>query len=218
MVDVQQLYQHRFQGMDAYRNRVWQALIKGYFGRVVPSDSVVLDLGAGYCEFINNIACSKKYALDLNPDTRTYAATDVEVLLGDCSQPWPLAQESVDVIFTSNFFEHLPDKEALSRTLALAYTHLRPGGLLIALGPNVKYRPGAYWDFWDHYIPLTEYSLAEGMVQQGFTIEKMIDKFLPYTMVGGPQYPTFFVSLYLRLPLAWRIFGKQFLVVARKPA
>jgi len=42
-------------------------------------------------------------------------------------------------------------------------------------------------------------------------------RFLPYTTRSPlPQHPSF-VALYLAVPLAWRIFGKQFLVVARKP-
>ncbi len=47
-------------------------------------------------------------------------------------------------------------------------------------------------------------------------MKKSIDKFLPFTMSEGPQYPVFFVAMYLRFPLAWRIFGKQFLVAAKK--
>jgi hypothetical protein len=33
-------------------------------------------------------------------------------------------------------------------------------------------------------------------------------------MAGSPRYPLAFLRAYLKLPLAWRIFGKQFLVVA----
>jgi hypothetical protein len=31
-----------------------------------------------------------------------------------------------------------------------------------------------------------------------------------------PRHP-FFVDLYLRLPVAWRVLGKQMLIIARKP-
>jgi SAM-dependent methyltransferase len=119
-------------------------------------------------------------------------------------------------VFTSNFFEHLPNKQALSRTLAEAKRCLKPGGRLIALGPNIKYLPGVYWDFLDHHVPLTEHSLSEALIHEGLSIETCIDKFLPFTMVNGPEYPVFFIAIYLRLPLAWRILGKQFLVIGRK--
>jgi SAM-dependent methyltransferase len=121
------------------------------------------------------------------------------------------------VVFTSNFFEHLPDKDCLKRTLRQALRCLKPGGRLIALGPNIKYLPGQYWDFFDHHVMLTELSLAEALEVEGFSIKKVIPRFLPYTLVGAPQYPVFLVRLYLMLPWLWAIKGKQFLIVATKP-
>lgn len=215
--ELQRMYEIRFEGRLEYRNKVWRTLVKDYFQQWIHRSDTVLDLGAGYGEFIHNVICRKKYAMDLNPDTTLRSRADVEVLQQDCSQRWPLQDNSLDVVFTSNFFEHLPDKQALARTLREANRCLKSGGRLIAMGPNIKYVPGAYWDFIDHHLPLTELSLAEAFTQQGFRIEKRIDKFLPFTMASGPQYPTFFVAAYVRLPFAWRIFGKQFLVVARKP-
>jgi hypothetical protein len=45
----------------------------------------------------------------------------------------------------------------------------------------------------------------------------VIPKFLPYTTKSRlPQAP-WLVSLYLKIPLAWHILGKQALVVAYKP-
>ncbi len=214
--DLQRMYRTRFDGRIEYRKKVWRVLVNDYFQSFVRPKDTVLDLGAGYGEFINHIQCEKKYAMDLNPDTSLKVDADVEVLLHDCSTPWPLPDNSVDVIFTSNFFEHLSDKQVLGRTLHEARRCLKPGGNIIAMGPNIKYALGAYWDFIDHHLPLTELSLSEAFVQQGFRIEKCVDKFLPFTMASGPQYPTFFISLYLRLPFVWRIFGKQFLVIGRK--
>lgn len=214
--ELQRMYEARFRGRLEYRDKVWLVLLKDYFQQFIDSEDVVLDLGAGYGEFINNVQCGKKYAMDLNSDTAQKVHADVEVLSQDCATSWKLAEESLDVVFTSNFFEHLLDKPALARTLREALRCLKPGGRLIAMGPNIKYVPGSYWDFWDHHIPLTELSLAEAFSQNGFSIEKCIDKFLPFTMASGPHYPPFFVSVYLHLPFAWRIFGKQFLIIARK--
>ncbi len=214
--DLQQIYRARFKGRIDYRTRVWRVLIREYFQKFIHPDDVVLDLGAGYGEFINNISCGKKYAMDLNPDTAERVNTGVELLQQDCSEPWPLSDNSLDVIFTSNFFEHLPDAQTLSRTLAEAHRCLKKGGILIAMGPNITYAGSAYWDVVDHRLALSEQSLAGALVSQGFGIEKCIAQFLPFTMSEGLQYPTFFVAAYLRLPPAWRIFGKQFLVIGRK--
>ncbi len=214
--DPQRIYRARFKGKLAYRDKVWSVLSRDYFQCYIRPGGAVLDLGAGYGEFINHIVCGKKYAMDLNSDTASRVDSDVEMFSQDCSKPWPLPDNSLDAVFTSNFFEHLPDKQALTRTLGEARRCLKPDGRLIAMGPNIKYVPGTYWDFWDHHVPLTEQSLAEALTLGGFRIEKCIDKFLPFTMTNGPQYPIFFLAAYLRFPLAWRIFGKQFLVIGKK--
>jgi hypothetical protein len=86
----------------------------------------------------------------------------------------------------------------------------------MALGPNVKFVGGAYWDFWDHHIALTDLSMKEVLEIHGFKVEMALDRFLPYTMVNSRNYPTLLVSLYLSIPLLWKIVGRQFFIVARK--
>jgi thymidine phosphorylase len=72
----------------------------------VPADAVVLDLGCGHGEFINNVQCGKKIAMDLNPAARQYLNPNVVFLEQDCSHPWNIPESALDVVFTSNFFEH----------------------------------------------------------------------------------------------------------------
>lgn len=214
--DLQRIYQARFAETAEYRQRVWQILLPSFFQQFVrPTDSV-LDLGCGYGEFINQVHCSKKFAMDLNPDAPRFLNLSVQFLEQDCSTRWEIPDRSLNVVFTSNFFEHLPNKDALGRTLDEVFRCLASEGLLIAMGPNIRFLPGAYWDFWDHHLPLTELSLGEALVNRGFRLEKSVARFLPYTMVGQREYPSFMLQLYLKLPLAWRFFGRQFLVVARK--
>jgi SAM-dependent methyltransferase len=216
-LELQRTYSARFSIKAEYRKRVWRVLAP-WFSRWVPSSATVLDLGAGYCEFINTIQAGKKYAMDLNPDLRQRAAADVTILSQDCSEPWPLPEGSLDVVFTSNFLEHLPNRPVVKTVLTNALHCLKPGGRFIALGPNIKYVPGAYWDFFDHFVELTEASLSEALTMCGFEIEEEIGRFLPYTMSRGRTYPTWMLSVYLALPVVWPIFGKQFLVIGRKPA
>jgi SAM-dependent methyltransferase len=141
----------------------------------------------------------------------------VTFLEQDCSKAWPLADNSLDVVFTSNFFEHLLSKQALGETIQQAARCLRPGGIMIAMGPNIRFVGGAYWDFWDHHLALTDSSISEAMRVNGLQVSKLYDRFLPYTMVNHRAVPTTLVSMYLRFPVLWSIFGKQFLVVAKKP-
>jgi len=214
--DLSRIYAQRFAANQAYRREIWSILIEDFFGKMVAAQGSVLDLGCGYGEFINGVVAARKYAMDLNPDATNYLDTDVEFLCQDCSQAWPVKEASLDAVFTSNFFEHLPDKATLGRTLDQVRSALKPGGLLIAMGPNIKYVPGAYWDFWDHYLPLSELSLGEALENRGFDIIKRVGRFLPYTMARGPLPPPLLLRLYLRLSWVWPLFGRQFLVIARK--
>jgi len=214
--ELRRLYETRFAGKSEYRDRAWRALVEGYFARWLPANAAVLDLGCGHCEFINNVRSENRFGMDLNPDTVHRAAPNVRILTQSCSQPWALPDDSLDVVFTSNFFEHLHTKRDLGDTLIQAWRCLRPGARIIALGPNIRYLRGAYWDFYDHYLPLTELSLGEVMTDTGFTLEEQIPRFLPYTMSRGGQPPVWMLRLYLRLKFAWPLFGRQFLVVARK--
>jgi SAM-dependent methyltransferase len=197
---------------------VWQILTRDYFSQWIPKTGAVLDLGCGWGEFINQIEAETKHGMDLNPESPSKLDAGVRFHHHDCSTPWPLEKGSLDVVFTSNFFEHLYDKQALRATLREAKKALKPGGRIICLGPNIKYLPGSYWDFWDHYLPLTEESLAEGLALVGFEVQVKIARFLPYSMSQGFAPPLALVKLYLKLSVAWPWFGKQFLVVAVRPA
>ena len=209
-------YQLRFATLGEYRNQVWQVLCKEYFARYVPSNSVILDLGSGWGEFINNIVAFEKYAMDLNPTSFEYLSPKVKYIQQDCSQKWAVKSASLDVVFSSNFLEHLYDKASIERTVSEAYRCLKDSGLIIFMSPNIKFLPGAYWDFWDHHIPLTELSCSEMLKISGFEIEQCIPKFLPYSMSMNMKPPVLLVKLYLKLPVLWNFFGKQFIVIGRK--
>ena len=212
--DLSRIYAQRFGSAEAYRKKVWQTLVRHFFVRFVPRSSSVLDLGCGYGEFINAVEADKRFAMDLNPDAPRFLSPGITFFHQDCSAQWPEAAKNLDVVFTSNFFEHLPNKDSLGRTIDRISEALRPRGLLIALGPNIRCLNGAYWDFWDHYVPLTERSLSEALVNRGFRIREAHARFLPYTMANKSRVPSCLIRMYLKFPPAWRVFGKQFLVVA----
>jgi len=201
--------------MAAYRQQVW-AVLSRFFSKWIPKEAIVLDLGCGWCEFINSVSCQVRFGMDLNPDAKRFAKPGVRILEQDCSEHWAVANENLDVVFTSNFLEHLATKQAIEKTLIEAHRALKPGGRFIAMGPNIRYLPGAYWDFFDHYVALTELSLSEALEKTGFNIEFRRARFLPYTMSHGKQYPVWMLRAYLSCPFLWRFVGAQFLVVARR--
>lgn len=214
---LQEQYDNRFGEIAAYRNQVWQLLISEFFQTFVGRNDAVLDLGCGWGEFINNIVCGEKFGMDLNPRSREKLHKDVRLIAQDCSQPWDLPDDSLDLIFTSNFFEHLPDKEALNRALDQARRCLKRNGRMICMGPNIRYLKGSYWDFYDHYLPLTHLSLKEGLELHGFKVETCLGRFLPYRMSGGRRHQPWMIRLYLKCSMAWWFFGKQFLLMSVKP-
>lgn len=216
--ELSDLYRARFRAADqVQRDRLWDTLARRVFARWIGPDATVVDLGAGRCEFLNAIRCGRKIAVDLNPDVRAFAAADVEILATPSTRLDALADETVDVVFASNFFEHLHDASELLATLAEARRVLRPGGRLLVLQPNVRLLGGSFWDFLDHSLPLTEKSLAEAVETAGLVVTEVKTRFLPYTTVGRRLPSARLLDLYLRLPPAQWLLGKQTWMVATRP-
>jgi len=216
-VKLSGLYAARFGPEDkARKNRIWRVLCRHFFQDYVHATDTVLDLGAGYCEFINHIVCRRRIAVDLSEDVRAHAGPGVEVVHGISTDLSSLQGELIDVVFASNVFEHLLTKQDLLRTLGEVLRVLRPGGRLLILQPNIRYSGGAYWDFFDHHLPLTERSLVEALELAGLKPIEVRPRFLPFTSKSAlPQHP-FLVWLYLKIPIAQRILGKQSWIVAVK--
>jgi len=220
MPDLSTLYRNRFEeARQDEKNTMWRAICDAYMQDAIGHDKVVLDLASGYGEFSRNIEASKKIAIDLNPDAGSYLDPDVEFHNVAADTFTASTGEGVaDVVFTSNFLEHLPNKTVCDAVLAEVLKVLRPGGRFVIMGPNIRYLASEYWDFYDHYLPLSHLSLEEGLQQSGFEIEKVIPRFLPYTTKSAlPTHP-FLIKAYLKMPIFWPLLGKQFLVTARKPA
>lgn len=212
------LYQARFAPAEiAAKDLVWRILCEDFFSRFVKPTDRVLDVAAGYCEFINHIECAEKCAYDANPDTARFAAHDVRLIVGDCRDMSAMWSRSFDVVFVSNLFEHLASKQEIDLVLREIFQCLRPGGRMLVLQPNIRYLGSRYWDFYDHMTPLTHLSLSEGLLKNGFRVELLIPKFLPYTFKSRLPTAAWMVRLYLRLPPAWALLGKQMFVVAVKP-
>jgi SAM-dependent methyltransferase len=217
--ELADLYRIRFERDFLPRKQaIWKVLCRDFFQQYIKPDATVVDVACGYGEFINNIKAGEKIAIDLNVDTKNHLADVVEFHTLSATEISAIGSARADVLFTSNFLEHLPDKAALNKFLDEVWTVLKPGGRYLILGPNLRYLPGEYWDFYDHHLGLTHLSLSEALELKGFKVEKCVDKFLPYTTQGAlPTHPLL-VKIYLKLPLAWRVLGKQFFIVASKPA
>ena len=211
------LYDQRFDPVErAAKARIWEVLCRDFFQRYVAPTDAVLDLGAGFCEFINHIHCATKYALDADEQVRVCAAPGVRVHCGPANDLSWLGSEAVDAVFASNFFEHMTSKDLLLATLREVHRVLRANGRILVLQPNIDFAYRQYWDFFDHHLPLSHLSMVEALQLAGFEPVEVRPRFLPYTTKSAlPQWPIL-VRAYLRFPLAQRVLGKQMFIVARK--
>lgn len=176
-----------------------------------------MDIGAGYCEFLNTIHARKKIAVDVNPDTKKRAAPGILVILSTAERIPKRYDGTIDKIFMSNVLEHLSTKEHVLEVLTRAYKLLKSNGKIIILQPNINLVKEHYWDFFDHYVPLNGKSMQEVLDLCGFKLEVYIERFLPYTTktTAFIQHPLF-IQLYLLLPSALRPYAGQSFFIGRK--
>lgn len=216
----EELYRRRFVDVSQQkRDAMWAVLCRCVLQRHVGRGDTVVDVGAGFCEFINTIECGRKIAVDANPQVRERAGRDVEVLQGEIPAVLDqLGDSTADVVFCSNFLEHLRDKDAVLAVLRAAHRILVPGGRFLLIQPNIHYAYREYWDFFDHHVALSHGSVAEALELAGLRVEVMKPRFLPYTTKSRLPQAAWLVRLYLACPPAQWLLGKQMLVVASKPA
>jgi SAM-dependent methyltransferase len=212
--DLDEVYERRFPA-ESQRNkdRIWPEIVR-YLERWVDPTAPVLDIACDRGYFIRNVRARERWGSDRR-DVRAHLPAEIRFV-----QSSGLALEEVvpsaffGTIFMSNYLEHLPDREAVTEQLRVACRLLRPGGRVLVLQPNIRLVKGAYWDFIDHHVALTEKSLVESGELAGLRAVTVITRFLPYTTKGGlPAHPLL-VRAYLRFPPAWWLLGRQSLYVA----
>jgi SAM-dependent methyltransferase len=207
------LYGERFSGEDAFRRDMWAVLCKDFFQKWVAKDAVVLDVAAGTCDFVNAIEARERIALDLNPAVEQYADPGVRTIIGRADAMDDVPDDSVDVVFVSNFFEHI-DRDTILAVMREARRVLRPGGRFLILQPNVRFCARDYWMFFDHITPVDDRALVEAFGLTGFRLVHKVERFLPFTAKSRLPQSVGLVKAYLRMPLAWRLLGKQSFLVA----
>jgi SAM-dependent methyltransferase len=208
---VNRYFETRFQA-DPRRDRAWRR-IGSYLERRWSDDAAVLDVGAGYCSFINNVRGGRRVAVDLHSDLDRFAAPGVETMKHSATDLAQIEDASFDVVFASNLLEHLT-REEIGKALAEFHRALRPGGQLILLQPNYRLASKNYWDDFTHLTPLSDRSLGDLLQAAGFELEEVKPRFMPLTLRGAAGSLWFLIPLYLRLPI--RPFAKQMLLVGTR--
>lgn len=218
-----ELYSQRFSPEEELvRQEGWRVLCERFFQPLVRPDSVLVDLGAGDGHFIRYMEARVRVAVDLSPHVKVCEKYGAHVIMAPGTRFAEFLPEPADVVFMSNFLEHMPTRHVVLAVLAECWRALKPGGRLIVLQPNARYAGAAYWDYIDHHIALTENSLSEALVLSGYRLQRVIPRFLPFTAKStlglmARVSPALAMRAYLALPAAWRVLGAQCLAIAERP-
>lgn len=197
---------------DHRRKVVWQALWKYHFRHRIRPRDCVLDLGAGYGDFINAVVADRRIAVDLWEGMPAHVARGVEAIVAPADQLGAIADGEVDYAFASNLFEHLPHG-VLASVLRSLVRVLSDRGTLTILQPNYRYGFREYFDDYTHVAVYSHVSLPDILRAHGWEILEVHPRFLPLSVKSRfPVWPPL-IGAYLRSPL--KPLGKQMLVVAR---
>jgi SAM-dependent methyltransferase len=211
-LNLERIYAYRFRDVDQdARAAVWGP-IAGFVHEELGRPDRVLDPAAGRGEFINQVPAGERWAVDVHPHPELSSDPGVNVMIGD-AMTVEIPERHFDGVFVSNFLEHLPGQEEIAAFLERMRGTLRPGGRIAVLGPNYRYSSANYWDFADHVVALTHLAVEEHLYGAGFTPVRTIPRFLPYSFTGRLPASPRLTAAYLRTPIAWRLLGKQFLVI-----
>lgn len=199
-------------GADPARAAVWRHIVR-YLQRFIPPDGAVLDLAAGWGDFIAAVQAPRRVALDQRPDLAEVVPAGVEAVVGDAVDLAMFPSGTFHTVMASNLLEHLTFDD-VDRCLDEVHRVLQPGGHLLLVQPNFRLAPRNYFDDYTHRTIFTDRSLADRVAARGFEVVRVEPRFLPLTLKSRLRAGHRLVPWYLRLP--WRPLAGQMLVVARR--
>lgn len=199
---------------DPARAIVWQVIAE-HLAPWIPAQSRVLEIGAGYCDWINNVKAARRVAVDVWEDLPRVVASGVEPVVLDIGRGIrSLGEGQFDVVLASNLLEHF-EPAAASAVVGDVAALLRSGGRFIVIQPNFRYAYRRYFDDYTHRSIFTDTSLAALLRSHGLRSALVRPRFLPYSLrdTSAPVSP-WLVRAYLRSPI--KPMAGQMLIVAER--
>ena len=196
---------------DNRRELLWRTLCDAYFNKLIRPEFHVLELGAGYAHFINNVRCAKRTAIDQWEKLPSFVRPGVEAKVGSVTDLTGIPDGGVDFAFASNLFEHLTQKE-FAIVLSELKRKLRPGGTLTILQPNYRLAYREYFDDYTHVTVYSDISLCDFLRANGYRVISSTPGFLPLSLKSRFPVAAWLIRFYLLLP--WKPFAGQMLVRA----
>lgn len=198
---------------DPRRRMLWQTLVEFYFQKEIPQDGIVLELGAGYGDFINAVKAQRRMAVDIWPRMLSHLDNGVEGLVTGIGDLDGVADNSVDYVFSSNCFEHVAQAEMV-RCLGQLRRIMKPGARLSIVQPNFKYCYREYFDDYTHVSIYTDQGLSDLLEANGFKVVQRMACFMPLTLKSRMLVHPLLIRLYLASP--FKPFAGQMLVSATR--
>jgi SAM-dependent methyltransferase len=197
---------------DKRRDVLWETLWRYYFSAMVDPDDCVLDLGAGYGNFINAAVARRRIAVDAWDGFPAHLAPGIEHRVGSVTDLEFLDDGAVDFAFASNLFEHLT-RDDFSTVLATLRRKLSAKGTLTIVQPNYRYAFREYFDDYDHKSIYSHVSLADYLTANGYEVFQVEPRFMPLSVKGRLPVTPFLIRAWLASPI--KPIGKQMLIRAR---
>jgi SAM-dependent methyltransferase len=197
---------------DRRRDVLWESLWRYYFSFVVDKQDCVLDLGAGYGNFINAVQARRRIAIDSWDRFPEFLMPDVEFRVGNVTDLGFIDDGAVDFAFASNLFEHLTQAD-FAVVLDALRGKLSAHGTLTILQPNYRYAYREYFDDYDHKAVYSHVSLADYLTANGYEVFDVRPRFMPLSVKGSLPVKPFLIRAWLASP--FKPIGKQMLVRAR---
>jgi SAM-dependent methyltransferase len=214
-LNYERLYEYRFRDIDqGARAAVWSEIAPHVHG-LMGNPQTVLDPAAGRGEFIGSIDAAERWFVDEVAYPEAESDPEVKVVTSKIMDA-DLPEDHFDGVYASNFLEHLFNQEEIAQFLERMHRVMKSGGRIAIMGPNYRYCADEYWDCADHWVALTHVAIAEHLYAAGFEPVKVVPRYLPYSFRGILPPSKTLTRMYLRAPIAWRLLGKQFLVIGQR--
>jgi cyclopropane fatty-acyl-phospholipid synthase-like methyltransferase len=144
--------------------------------KLLPTDknARILDVGCGtghFLYFLDRSEYRNYLGIDISPEQVAFCRDRVtdKVEVADAFEFLASMPDHWDVVFSSNFVEHLTLDQLLD-FVHLVYSSLRNEGIAVLRTTNLAspFKPGSFWDDLTHTTPFTEKSMAQLLAMGGF--------------------------------------------------
>jgi SAM-dependent methyltransferase len=197
---------------DQKRHVLWRTLVDAEFQALIGTEATVVEIGAGWCDFINNVTARRRVAVDVWSGVADQVGPGVEAHVGPAEDLSFLCDGSVDLLFASNLLEHL-SRDEVDAVTAEAHRVLGDAGRLVLVQPNYRLCPERYFDDYTHVSIWSDVSMTSYLEAHGWEIETVKPRFLPLTVKSRLPVSSVLIRAYLRVPV--KPLAGQMLVVAR---